>query len=281
VQQAWVDRLQTELTSDEPLVGGGSEKIELSSGFKARLLANINTLQSVWFEMRCAQYAQLPPAERDVFMLDQLEVVGAWAKIGSLLAAEPVPVDVATRHLIEKIDHWVQEAQGQEREDMIAAVNAGTLCWLSTSDLTTYPAGVKRELAVHLAMELDRGAKPKVEGMVTDSARQAKLVANAGQLVEAYIHSVAQQFDALKTKAERNQFVDGQLANVEKWGVGDLLSSGNSAPASKATAALALVEQSKLWIAHASDEERPAVQGLVTAIEQRLLWKQMPKWLRK
>jgi hypothetical protein len=282
VQQAWVDRLQVELTSDEPLVGDGkSEKIELSAGFKAKLLANIQTLQSVWFQKRSAEYARLSAAERDAFMLDQLEVVGAWAKIGSLLAAEPVPVEVATRHLIERIDHWTTEAKGQEREDMIAAVNAGTLCWLSTSDLSTYPAGVKRELAQRLAIELDRGASPKIDGMITDPARHEKLVANAGQLVEAYIHAIAQQYHALSSTTERNEFVDQQLANVEKWRLSELLAGpGSNAPVNRAAAALALVEQSKRWVANASEEERPAVQSLVGAIEQRLLWKQMPKWLR-
>jgi hypothetical protein len=279
-QQAWVDRLQIELTSEDALPTGGAGQ-QLSQGYREQLGRNIGLLQAVWFQTRTAQYVKLPEPEREAFMLEQLKVVGAWGKVASLMDSGPVAPEVATRKLIDRIDHWVQEAKGQQREDMIAAVKDGTLCWLATTDLSDKPLAMKRELAKHLAMELDRGAQPKVAGLVSDSGRRARLVSNAGQLVEAYIYDLAAQFSTISGNA-RLKFVDEQLAAVQRWGIGELLSheAPSGKAANRATAALALAEHSKQWVEHAPAEDRPQVQALVTAVQQRLVWQQLPAWMR-
>jgi hypothetical protein len=74
-------------------------------------------------------------------------------------------------------------------------------------------------------------------------------------------------------------FVDQQLAAVERWGIADLLAS-DGAKANRATAAIALAKQSQAWIEHAPADERPQVQTFVSAVQQRLVWQQLPAWMR-
>ena len=279
-QVAWVDRLQDELSGDFATAGGDAAT-QLSDAYRQRLAQNIGTLQEVWFQTRTAQYARLPEEQREAFMVEQLALVGAWAKVASLLSDKPVPPEVATKGLIARIEQWVQAASGAQRDEMVSAVKDGTLCWLSMTDLETQPLPVKQELAKRFARELDRGARPKVGGLVTDTERRARLAHNAGQLVEAYIYTLAEQFAGI-APGERTKFIDEQLAAVQRWGIAQLL-SGDSAneASSRASAALALAEQSQLWIDHAPEAQRDEVRALVGAVQQRLVWQQLPAWLRQ
>lgn len=280
VQEAWVDRLEVELTSD--FAESGQASTSLSAPYRERLARNIDTLQTVWFRTRTAQYAALPEGEREAFLVRQLAIVGSFAKIGSLLETEPVPLDVATRKLMQRIDQWVHASGGAPRDAMTLAIKDATLCWLSTTDLSAQPIEVKRDLAVRLAKELDKGSKPNFGGLVTDEGRRAQLVSNAGELVEAYVYELSDRFTPL-SRTERLQFIDDKLAAIERWGIQDLLSSNVSAsmPPSRASAALAFAERSQAWIDHAPDDQRENVQAFVTALQQRLVWKQLPGWLRR
>lgn len=279
-QVAWVDRLQQELSGDFTTAGGDAAT-QLSDGYRQRLANNIGTLQEVWFQTRTTQYARLPEEQREAFMVEQLALVGAWAKVASLLSDKPVPPEVATKGLIAQIEKWVQQASGEQRDEMVAAVKDGTLCWLSMTDLQTQPLPVKQELAQRFARELDRGAQPKVAGLVTDDERRARLAHNAGQLVEAYIYTLAEQFANLEP-AQRTEFIDEQLAAVQRWGVAQLLAGESTNESSqRASAALALVQQSQQWIEHAPEAKRDDVRALVGAVQQRIVWQQLPAWLRQ
>jgi hypothetical protein len=251
---------------------------KLSANYRQQLARNIDTLQVVWFKTRTAQYVQLPQEEREAFLVEQLAVIGSWTKVAALMEAAPIPPDEATSGLIARINHWVQVAQGAERDAMVAAVKDGTLCWLATTSLADRPLGMKRALAMHLAKELDKGASPRGE-LIRDASRRATLAENAGELVEAYVYCLADQFAQLP-RAERTVFVDEQIAAVERWGIGELLASKEQSSQGGASAALALAEHSQRWIKNAPPQDREQVQSFVTSLQQRLVWKKLPAWLR-
>lgn len=276
-QQAWVDRLQLELTQDFAI---GGQAQTLSASYRERLLRNIATLQSVWFQSRTAEYARLPTEHREAFMLEQLALVGSLARVSNLVESTPTPPAEATGKLIERIEEWVRQAEGAQRDEMIAAVKDGTLCWLSTTDLALQPWEMKRALAVRLARELDHGAPPRVAGLVTDSVRREQLARNLNQLVQAYIYSRAEEYAALPAD-ERLTFLDDQLEVVERWGISNLLATEDSTARSSVSVALALAQRSQQWIDDAPVEQQPQVRGFVTAAQQRIVWKQLPTWMRR
>lgn len=280
VQFQWVERLERELGGDFDASGVRSR--ELAESYRQQLASNISVLQHAWFRLRTAQYAELSTAERGEFLRRELNVVGAWGKVASLISAQPVSADAATRGLIDQLDRWLQATSGKERDQMAAAVTDGTLCWLATTDLTAQPLAMRQELAARLAYQLDCGAKVSPRGLV-DVQQREQLLANARSLVEAYAYKLAADYDALAAK-DRPQFIDEQLAAVERWGIADLLSpahtSDNAHAANETNAMLALVEQSRAWIDHAPADERQRVATLVRGLEQRLLWRQLPAWMR-
>lgn len=276
VQQAWVNRLQEELATDfEP----GQTANSLSSTYRARLGRNIDALQLVWFQTRTAEYAQLPAQQREAFMLQQLQVVAAWTKVAVLTDPQSDIAASSTNQLIDRIETWVMQARGQQRDDMVAAVKDATVCWLSTTDLSELPLEAKSVLAVRLANELERGARPEVSALVTDAARSKQLQRNAAQLVEAYVYERAAAFAALP-QSERIPFIDNELAAVERWGIGEMLNRGEPSQSS-ASATLALVQHSQHWIENSPATQHQQVQAFVTAVQARVVWKQLPHWLRR
>lgn len=280
VQHAWVERLQEELAGDLTSEGGDAAQ-SLSPKYRDRLLNNIGTLQAAWFQLRTAQYAELPVDEREAFLVNQLSVVGAWAKIATMIEAEPMPLDEATSKFIAKIDGWVQQAPEPQRTAMVTAVKDGTVAWLSTTDLSTQPWEVKRRLAERIARSLGAGAPPAVSSLVTDPQRRAQLTQNIRQLVAAYVYTLADQYAELAT-AERPQFLDAQLTKVESWGVDRMLAAnGSGAGGSKLGSLVALAGQSQQWIEEAPEESRPQVQVFVSALQQRIVWKQLPAWMQR
>jgi hypothetical protein len=233
--------------------------------------------------LRTAEYADIDPAERGEFLRRQLRVVGAWSRIASLISTQPISSDDAMRGFIAQLDRWLQATSGEERDQMATAVKDGTVCWLSTTDISGQPLAMRRELAERLAHELNRGAEVSPAGLVDAEDRELLLV-NAQSLVEAYAYKLAAEYAALPAD-ERPQFIDEQLAAVQRWGVIELLSPAPSdataASKNQTAAMLALVEQSRAWVDNAPEADRPQVAAFVRGLEQRLLWKQLPSWLRR
>lgn len=275
VQQAWVDRLQGELTGDFAVPSSG---MDLSPKYRERLSANIQTLQSTWFTLRTAQYATLPTAERQAFLEQQIELVTAWPKLSALVPGEVQTPEAATKQFMTQIEEWISAATGERQAQMIRAVEDGTICWLGCCDLAEQPASVRRQLAIRFARELDRGARPSVNELVTSPQRQETLRQNAELLAEAHVYLLAEQFQKLPT-SEHPAFIDKQLADIERWQVVKLLAAN---PESATTLPMLLFQaQTNRWIADAPPEERGRVVMFVQAVTTRLLWKQLPAWLRK
>jgi hypothetical protein len=281
VQGQWVERLERELTSD--LATNAAMPSEIADQYRERLASNIRVLQRAWFRLRTAEYADIDPAERGEFLRRQLRVVGAWSRIASLISTQPISSDDAMRGFIAQLDRWLQATSGEERDQMATAVKDGTVCWLSTTDISGQPLAMRRELAERLAHELNRGAEVSPAGLVDAEDRELLLV-NAQSLVEAYAYKLAAEYAALPAD-ERPQFIDEQLAAVQRWGVIELLSPAPSdataASKNQTAAMLALVEQSRAWVDNAPEADRPQVAAFVRGLEQRLLWKQLPSWLRR
>lgn len=275
VQVAWVDRLQSELTSDFTLPAGAGE---LSPRYAQQLATNLDLLQEVWFDRRTAEYAALPPPEQPAFLQQQIELIAAWSELAALRGDNQSP-EAATTELMAKIDGWITAAQGKRQIEMTRAVEDGTVCWLAHCDLSQQPHSVRRQLAARIAKELDRGAKPSVQELTQTPEQKLRLQHNAELLAESYVHLLAAQFNALPSN-ERPAFIYQQLANIERWQVAKLLDP--TAESSSAAQWSLLEKQTPRWIEHAPAEERDHVVAFMQATAQRLLWQQMvPAWLRK
>ncbi len=275
VQQAWVDRLQRELTADFTPPNSATE---LSPRYQQQLTSNIQTLQAVWFDYRTEQYATLTPETRTPFMQEQIELIAAWPKLAKLDPQGAQSPEATLDELIAKIDRWIVQATGERHAQMIRAVEDGTVCWLATCDLAEHSHGVRRQLAARIAQELDRGAKPRVAELATSTEQQQTLQHNAELLAESYVHLLAGQFQQLPTN-QRPAFIDRQLADIERWNLAQLLDP--KANSDQAAQLGLLQKQSHRWIQHSPSDERDQVFNFVQATTQRIVWRQMPAWLRK
>jgi cytochrome c553 len=143
-------------------------------------------------------------------------------------------------------------------------------------NLNDYSPALRRELALRCAGELDSSGVPDLAAHITDSAAAQRLNHNATLLVEAYVHELAAQYAALPFD-QRTAFIDMQLAQIEQWRVAELLQKTH---ANKDSSSTHLAAHMQAWVDHAPDQQRAQVAAFVLAVQTRLLWKQLPPWMR-
>lgn len=271
-QQAWVDRLQSELLNQRDLP---SLSLELSAAQQRQLKANLAQLQEVWFQARLSEYMQREPDEQSEFLQTQVNAIVAWSKLESQLNARDSRPASGASVLLAQIDYWQQTTNEQERIAFKQALSEGTIYWLSITDLAQQGPAARRALANRIAGDVRNG---NVAGSLTQTMtpeQHARFLANARLLVESYVHQLAQQYAALE-RNERPAFVDDELAAFEQSGLLKLVaqSADTSSPGKSAT--MQLAEQALGWIENAPAAERRQVAQLVTAIQQRMFQRQFP-----
>ncbi len=114
IQVSLVNRLQTELESDFAL----PSQRRWSDNSHDQLLRNVVFLGKIWFQERCRQYHGLDKPERLAFLESQLAVVSRWSSLETQLldnqtSTSGSPSSPSTVRLFERIETWVDEAQGE------------------------------------------------------------------------------------------------------------------------------------------------------------------------
>jgi hypothetical protein len=288
VQLALVDRLQAELKAGWQATSG--EK-SLGPAFRARLHKNAAHLQELWFKSRAAKYAGLAADEQMCFLSEQIETVARWSAVELPLddpGSRPAePGDSATRFFVQ-IEDWIETAKGDEREQMIRAVQDGVVCWLAMRDLAEQPRVVRRELAKRIVRELNAGLKLDEILLDLSAAQRKRLLANGELLLEAWLCDEARAFAALP-EAERPAYIDRQIDDVMRWGVLEALGAPEGQPdestsqpeagsAHRAARLAGLARLSELvpnWLERAEPAERGDLAQLVSHVQARLLQRQL------
>ncbi|HTN75389.1 MAG TPA: hypothetical protein VL096_09085 [Pirellulaceae bacterium] len=276
-QQAWVNRLQTELSADFSPPDG---QVNLLESQRKRLVANVQLLERVWFEMRASQYAGQPQERKASFLREQIELLRVWSEVAALAQASSTAPEAAILGFVAQLDSWIATAEGAQREQMVRAVEDGTACWLATCTLQDYPLEVRRQLAERIVRELKQGAQPAVTVMASSPQERERLAKNVALLIEAYIQQVAASFAKVPAN-ERGKFIDTELDAIEAWSNSNPALLTGEANHSSASALVQLAAQAPHWIEHAPPDEQAQVAAFVGAVQQRLLWRQLPAWLRR
>lgn len=271
-QQAWVDRLQSELQTEHEL---SSLSVELSPAQQQQLKSNLAQLQEVWFKTRLHEYRQLQADQRTQFLQLQVDSIVAWSKMESQLS-EPDPGQTSGMSaLLAQIDRWQLTANDQERIALKQALTEGTLYWLSITDLALQSPEARQAIAARIAGDVRKG---NVAGSLTQSMtpdQRERFLANARLLVESYIHQLAPQYAAVE-RSERPAFLDRELTSFEQSGVLKLVAESADTSADAKSATLQLAEQVLGWIENAPETQRVQVAKLVTALQQRMYQRQFP-----
>lgn len=263
-QLALVDRLETELQAGFDV----SQADQLSDQRRTLLQENITTLKRLWFVERVEQYSALSAAEKSAFMDERVNTVLAWTAMEDALQAGG-DGGLAAAAFFDEIQAWVDaEEDPARRARMTAAVQDGVVRWLSTHPLDDQPPGVRAELALRIAAQLDAGLRLSSLSSSQPSEEKRRLKQNAELLFQAWLLEQSRLYFDLP-ESERAAFVDRRIDNVTDWGVLNLLAEEQS-DNTQAQGAARLLALTQAWIAAAPEEDQPKLQALTTAVQARM-----------
>lgn len=278
VTVALVDRFEAELAGGMDV---STTDVRLSDDYLRQLTANIALLKKTWFEDRVSRYFACPPASRMAYLEQQIETIMIWSNIDLSLDAEDTRLSAdEQRHAFTveffgDVERWIAQADSDRAPRMLQAVRDGILCWLATSDLADEPMPTRRELARRIVRDLNAGFRLDQISLPMDDTQRQRLADNTRLLLEAWLYNEAEEFADLP-RERRTEYLDRQLENVSRWGIFDLLTPQPSAADSATTIDwLRFMQTVEGWIAAADAEHQPRLRQLVSAVHQRILWRQM------
>jgi hypothetical protein len=272
-QRALVERLLIALRNGEfPAPGDEGGKFELSDAQKTRLAQNVQLLKRVWFFGRVDQLEQVPAAERDGYLDDQLATVAslsAWDTAIWEQETEATPDRAeAGFGLMQDLDAWIAETSGNRQQQVVQAVSWGVTRWLMTSDLSQQSFAVRSELANRIAHRLDEGTKAAELLDEPSPGERDCLRANAQLLLEAWFHDCAKHHGELPAAQQQAAYVDRQIDRLESWDILALLADESDQTGGHAAAAQ-IVGLVNGWIERAPAEQKSALQQFFLAVQQR------------
>ncbi len=271
-QLALVNRLESELQQQAMPAADASL---VPAAWLTRLHANVAVLKRTWFFSRVAQYADCPREQRLDFLRERLAAVVRWSNLTAReQAASPAPDH--SPGLFADIEQWLAEAQGQSHTDAVKAVSDGVVCWLACYDLSDQPTSVRVLLANRIVQQLQRGQRPDDIEVPLDDRQTRQLVHNSELLMEAWTTELARQFDALPAH-EHDAFVDRLLANINDWGIAELLARPSSTPSQAAPSRL--LRTVNTWVDRAEADDKPLLRKLVKHVQYRVLVQQLRQWI--
>lgn len=267
-----VDRLTDEVRS----VGDWSGPLDLTPRQRTRLSDNLAVLKKTWFLSRVTRLFEIPKADRNGFLDEQIAVVYAWGSVDALLVrtedgqTQPGDSDAGV-DLMYQIDMWLAEASGPTREKMVNALNLGVGRWLATHDLAEQTPEFRSELADRVALQLD--CEPHLTSILDElpPTERTRLTENGRLLMEAWFHDCATKYAGIPSRDEKRAFVDGQIERIEKWGVLHFFADDNAQDDSSVPLGLELIEMVQQWIDQAPAGRQPILRDLFNAVQQRLV----------
>ncbi len=239
VQETFVDRLQYEIGPEQLLAGQASQNAAPWTLPLDQAFANGRQLQRVWFELRSAQYVEVPPEKRMEFLRAQIDALFAWSGMLAKPSAGGGSELSGVTEFFDNIQRWMAEAPPQQRRAMSRAVADGLLCWLATTDLQRLPLETRQQLAEYLLEQLTapgasgRRNAPPADALVLSPAERATLGDSILSLAHAWIVRQSRRFAAL-APAERDAFLAEQMRRVLRLDLTAYLGPG---PAGESTAA--------------------------------------------
>ncbi|MEE2640009.1 MAG: hypothetical protein VX768_05235 [Planctomycetota bacterium] len=275
IQLALVDRFAGEATA---IFGKkGQSGASLSPAQNERLLANIEILKRVWFEIRVDEYAGIgDPKVAEVYLKKQLQLVDEFSNLAydnaAMLYPEKAGQELTTisDELFTDIDRWLSETPGEKEEATLRTVREATVFWLTTEDLGVHVMETRKELVSRVIAELEAGMDLQETTSFISAERGDRLKENSLLLMEAWFHLLADEYDRLPAD-QRNAFVDGKIASVKSWKLLDYL--GQDKQATSPLAAVSLWNQTVgEWVEKADPSMKPKIGKLRAAFQQRIFF---------
>jgi hypothetical protein len=280
IQVSLVNRLQAELETDFDL----PSRRRWSDSAHDQLLRNVVFLGKVWFQERCRQYQQLEKPARLAFLESQLNVVSHWSSLETrLLENQPSTSDSSasssTVRLFKRIETWVEEAEGEQRQQLTQVIQDATLCSLATDDLAKQSMDVRRDLADRITSFLNSANNDVGSRLQLEPSHYKQLATNSLVLMEAWLINRAIEFQSL-TSQEKEPYVTNQLNQMKQWKLDDLLAPAGEGQENKRQQSSLdssvrllsrIVPHLETWINRADPAQQESFRDLIQHFQAQLL----------
>ena len=280
IQVSLVNRLQAELKSDFAL----ASQRRWSDNSHDQLLRNVVFLGKVWFQERCRQYQELDKPARLPFLESQLTIVSRWSSLETRLLDNQPPTSgspalPSTVRLFERIETWVDEAEGAQRTRLTRAIQDATLCSLVTDNMADQSMEVRRDLADRITSFLNKAGDGLGDRLQLQPSHYTRLSENSLALMEAWLINRAMEFQSLSPQ-QKEPYVENQLAQMKQWNLSGLLEpaaegQSNTSQQSSADSSMKLlghiVPHLETWTNRAEPAQQDALRELIQQFQSQLI----------
>ena len=280
IQVSLVNRLQTELETDFTL----PNQRRWSDNSHDQLLRNVIFLGRIWFEERCRQYQDLDKPKRLAFLESQLAVVSHWSSLEAQLldnqsSTSGSSTSPSTVRLFERIETWVDEAEGEQQSRLTRAIQDATLCSLATDNMANQSMEVRRDLADRITSFLNKAGDGLGDRLQLQPSHYTRLSENSLVLMEAWLINRAMEFQSLSPQ-QKKPYIEGQLNQMKQWNLGSLLDppavGQNGTPQqSSLDSSIKLLGRIlphlETWINRAEPSQQAALRELIQQFQSQLI----------
>jgi hypothetical protein len=244
-----------------------------------RTRKNVELLKELWFDRAVERFHELEPARRWAYLDRQIERIARWMHLDDRLAPQAAATGGGSwGGFFASIDRWAANATEARQNRIWAAVKAGLIRWLGTTDVARQTDDARTSLALEIEKQL---TGPLELSDATDgfsNREQSRFWRNVERLAEAWFRYQSRRHAAAIPREQARQ-VERHLRLIEQFApYFDRLPTTGAPPGPQAAGFVARVEN---WIAQAPPTDQPAMRqlsrhlaGAILLQKMKSLWRQ-------
>jgi hypothetical protein len=264
VQVELVNRVEKLL--DEP-PGATVASVDLPQGQLEQAQRNVEHLKELWFYQAVEKYHRLDePRQRWAFLDRQIERISRWMQWDKQLMVDgTAPAEGSWSGFFAAIERWADKANPALKDKIWAAVKAGLIRWLATSDVARQTEAARTKLALEIEKQIEAPLKLSKATEGFSPGEEARFRKNVEGLAEAWFRYQARRHAAASPR-EQAQLVAQHLRRIEQFSPYleqlAVRVKPDSAEGEDSAVGAGIGGQVERWIARAPAEEQPAMRRL-------------------
>jgi hypothetical protein len=266
VQEQLVSRVEELL--DEPPVetAAGSDTVAAIQTDQAQ--RNVELLKELWFYQAVDRFHRLAPERRWAFLDRQIERIARWMQWDHrLTAVEATAKSSSWGGFFASIDRWAAKATEARQNRIWAAVKAGLIRWLGTTEVSRQTEEARTNLALEIEKQLTEPLELSDATEGFSANEESRFWRNVERLAEAWFRYQARRH-ATSPPREQARQVERHLRLIERFS--PYFDRLPSAVENQSTEA-GFVPRVENWISQAPVAERAAMRRLTQHLAGAML----------
>ena len=230
---------------------------------------NVELLKELWFHQAVDRFHRLEPERRWAFLDRQIERIARWMQWDHRLSPGPATAKSSSwGGFFTSIERWAAKASEARQDRIWAAVKAGLIRWLGTTEVARQSDDARTNLALEIEKQLTEPLELSYATEGFSANEESRFWRNVERLAEAWFRYQARQH-ATSPPREQAKQVERHLRLIERFApYFDRLPPTAGQDLSAGAGFVAHVEN---WIAQAPTADRPAMRRLTQHLAGAML----------